>query len=434
MPDPVLIDTDFAVIGAGMTGMSAALFALRRGLRTLVIGGPGELAYAAGPWDLLGVHPIERGYVVTDPWMGIEALAKDLPRHPYARIREGDLRAAFAVVLEAFRDGGYPYTRLPDGNCEVITSLGTPKRTYCLPHTMWNGVEAWRERETCLLVDFEGMKDFSARQIATTLSDIWPGLQPLRLVFPGSEALGEVSTELLARCVELPDVRSRLIELILPHVADHEAVAFPAMLGQDASVQVVADLEHRLGVPVFEVPSPPVSVPGLRIRSTFERLLRERGATLLLDDRVTGFAAPPDGGLELHVEKRDRAYTVLAQGALLATGRFLGGGLAADRAGIRETIFDLPVSQPGDRASWHRRQLLDRRGHPINQAGLEVDERFRPLNAEGQPAFPTLHAAGSLLAHQDWMRMKCGAGLALTTSYAAVDAFVAETRGTRGEP
>jgi glycerol-3-phosphate dehydrogenase subunit B len=432
MPEPIAIDTDFTVIGAGMAGLSAGLFARRRGLGTLVVGGPSELAYAAGPWDLLGVHPIEQRYLVTDPWMGIEALVKDLPQHPYARIREGDLRAAFAVVLEAFREAGYPYLRLPDGNCEVITSVGTRKRTYCLPHTMWNGVEALRDRVPCLMVDFQGLKDFSAQQIVATLAERWPDLQATTVVFPDSEHLPEVSPEYLARCLDLPEVRAKLANLLVPLVEDYEALGLPAILGHHHSTEVVADLEMRLGLPVFEVPSPPVSVPGLRIRLTFEKLLRQRGARLLLDDRVVRIA-PQGDGFQLFLEKGDRAYVVNTRGVLLATGRFLGGGLSADRVRVRETLFDLPVSQPADRSQWHRKELLDPRGHPINQAGLEVDAQFRPLDQAGAVAFPTLFAAGSVLAHQDWMRMKCGAGLAITTSYAAVDAFVGLSRPGRGE-
>jgi glycerol-3-phosphate dehydrogenase subunit B len=37
-----------------------------------------------------------------------------------------------------------------------------------------------------------------------------------------------------------------------------------------------------------------------------------------------------------------------------------------------------------------------------------------------------LFAAGSILAHQDWMRMKCGSGLAIATAYAAVEGVAHE--------
>jgi glycerol-3-phosphate dehydrogenase subunit B len=105
---------------------------------------------------------------------------------------------------------------------------------------------------------------------------------------------------------------------------------------------------------------------------------------------------------------------------ILATGRFLGGGLRADRKRIREPLFDLPVHQAPERASWHRDTFLDPNGHPINRAGIEVDDAFRPLDRTGAVVHPALFAAGSILAHQDWMRQKCGAGLALSTARAAV--------------
>ena len=108
----------------------------------------------------------------------------------------------------------------------------------------------------------------------------------------------------------------------------------------------------------------------------------------------------------------------------MPAGRFWAKGLRADRDKIRETPFDLPVSQPGERKEWHRREFFDLRGHPANQAGLEVDDLFRPIGKDGRPAFANLFACGSILAHQDWMRMKCGSGLAIGSAYAAVNAYM----------
>jgi glycerol-3-phosphate dehydrogenase subunit B len=120
----------------------------------------------------------------------------------------------------------------------------------------------------------------------------------------------------------------------------------------------------------------------------------------------------------------DWRETLEADGFILATGRFIGGGLAAARDAIRETLFGLPVAQPPTRHLWHRDQFLDPRGHPVNQAGLEIDDRFRPLGVDGSCAFENLFAVGSVLAHQDWVRTKCGAGLAIATAHAAVESFL----------
>lgn len=135
----------------------------------------------------------------------------------------------------------------------------------------------------------------------------------------------------------------------------------------------------------------------------------------------------------LHVGARAPEYTIRARAIVLASGRFFGQGLAADRQRIRETLFNLSVYQPPDRAGWHRPDFFDPRGHPINQAGLIVDDQFRPLDESGRPAFTTLYAAGSILAHQDWMRMKCGSGLAIATAYGAVEALMKQMKGSGAE-
>ncbi len=418
---PNAVHTDLAVIGSGMAGLCAALFALRKGLSTVVCGTAGPWAYTSGPLDLLGVYPVQSRALHSDPWIGIQALVKDLPKHPYAQVSEASIRTAFAVLLEALRDAEYPHGRLPDGNCDIITSLGTIKRTYCLPHTMWDGVEAFRNRVPCLIVDFEGMKDFSARQIVATLSDRWPALRCLRIPFPGAEGLPEVSTEYLARCLDSADCRARLASLVGPHIRDAEALALPPVLGFRHSTQAVADLRKRLGTLIFEIPSLPVSVPGIRLERAFGRFLGGLGVQRFpkLVVRVDQGAG---GDFEVHAGCAEARVVLRAKAVVLASGRFLGGGLAAGRDLVRETVFDLPVHQPARRSLWHQPQLLDPRGHAINQAGLEVDASFRPLGTDGAPVYPNLFAVGSVLAHQDWMRMKCGSGLSIATAHRAVEA------------
>ena len=45
-----------------------------------------------------------------------------------------------------------------------------------------------------------------------------------------------------------------------------------------------------------------------------------------------------------------------------------------------------------------------------------------PSDEQGRCLYPNLFAAGSILAHQDWIRQKCGSGLAIASAYAAVRA------------
>ena len=68
--------------------------------------------------------------------------------------------------------------------------------------------------------------------------------------------------------------------------------------------------------------------------------------------------------------------------------------------------------------------MLDPRGHAVNRAGLEIDDSFRPLSSSRRPAFKTLFAAGSILAHNDWKRMKCGGGVAVASAFGAVKSLM----------
>ena len=88
------------------------------------------------------------------------------------------------------------------------------------------------------------------------------------------------------------------------------------------------------------------------------------------------------------------------------------------------------MHQPATREAWHQRDFLDPSGHAINRAGLQIDDSWRPLDASGKPAWPRLYAVGSILAHQDWMRSKCGSGLAIATAWAAMEQVALALRGT----
>ncbi len=419
------IHCDLAVIGTGMAGMAAALFAANRGLKTVQVGSTRGIHFASGLIDLMAVHPVAGKKVWDDPWAAIEAVRTDIPGHPYARIQRTGIEGALSEFSGFLSDKGVAYHSGGEKNYRILTAMGTVKPTFLVPETMTAGAVALAERAPTLLVDFNGMKEFSARQIVETLGRAWPGLTATRLTFPGTDGVREAYNEQMARCLDLAENRAALAELIRPLVGEARYVGFPAMLGMYRTKEVIADLSARIGAKVFEIPGLPVSVPGLRIKEAFESGLGDKGVQRYPQRKVLSVARE-EGGFLLSVGRTEAEVVVKSRGVILASGRFLGKGLAADRRRVKETIFDLPVTQPSARNLWHGKTLFDPAGHAVNRAGIEVDDRFRPLTENGVPAFSGLHAAGSILAHQDWMRMKCGSGMAIATAHAAVTGFLAE--------
>jgi len=412
------IDTEIMVIGSGMAGMAAALFSAQRGIETVQVGITGEINFASGLLDLLGVHPVSDGTRWQDPWAAIGQLVSDEPRHPYGRLSVDQVRTAMDQCLAFLETAGLPYQTNGHQNAKIVTPAGTVKTTFGVPRSMFAGVTVLAEKTPTLLVDFEGLRGFSARQIAQTLGPVWPTLKVARIAFPG--AGGELLAEHAARALDVQIHRSSLADAIQPLVGSCRAVGLPAVLGIYRTAEILADLESRLGVPVFEVPTMLPAVTGLRLREAFEQQLPRLGVRAFYQQKVMEAEVLSDGSFRFLVGNEDAQICVRAQRTIMASGRFFGKGLRADRIGIRETIFNLPVHQPAERTLWHNKDLLHPDGHPINRAGLSVDSRFRPTDAGGKVIHDNLYAAGSILAHQDWMRQKCGSGLAIATAYGAL--------------
>jgi glycerol-3-phosphate dehydrogenase subunit B len=415
---------DIMVIGSGIAGMAASLFSINRKLSTVQAGSAGGTLFTSGVLDLMAIHPIEEKKVWSNPWEAIAALRDQAPLHPYARISDEDIHRAFEEMVSFLNSVGMNYRFEKSRNVRLITSMGTIKHTYCVPESMWHCIKAHEEKAPCLIIDFNGLREFSGRQISSTLQNEWPLLRSLRVSFPGTEGLNEIHPVHLAQALELSPVRESLAARILPEIRNVRYAGFPAVLGIKKTPAICAHLEKLLGVPVFEIPMMPASVPGFRLKEVFDSSLPPKGLLRLIDKRVESVTRLDNGNFILNIGGPYQDQFIQARGVILATGRFLGKGLMSDRKEIFEPLFRIPVWQPANRVSWHRERFLDPSGHPINSAGIEVDDSFRAVDGTGKVIYDNLFIAGSILAHQDWIRMKCGSGLAFATAYAAVNAFI----------
>jgi len=422
MTDHFDIECEMVIIGAGMAGMAASLFAANRNIDTVQVGIASEIIFASGLLDLLGVHPVQEGTIRKDPWQALKDLCRLSPDHPYAKMSPSSIHDAFEELVAFLNTSGLVYTRHESQNSFVLTPVGTIKPSYFIPQTMWNGVQALQTKAPCLIVDINGLKGFSARQIVSSFKSSWPGLEHTSISFPTSLNRGEVYLEPLARSLVIPQNRKALADELRPRLNDARFLGLPAVCGIQGSHKIQSDIEKQVGVPLFEIPTMPPSIPGLRLKETFESSLPEKGVRRFFQKKVLGVQMKKKEFV-VQIGETSPETVVRTKGILLASGRFLGRGLFADRKQIREAIFNLPVHQPEKRTEWHRYEFLDPAGHPVNRAGLETDKQFRPLDRSGKIAHDRLFAAGSILAHQDWIRQKCGSGLAVATAYAAVDAF-----------
>jgi glycerol-3-phosphate dehydrogenase subunit B len=393
---------DLIVIGMGLAGLTAARTAVERGAKVLIIGrGMGSVTLFGNSIDVLGSIPPG-----TDMEEGVTRWIATNPHHPYARTGWTGIAEALMTFRELFPPP-YNFATAGSGNSLVPTGAGTLRPTYLLPVTMTAGAEM--SAADTLIVGLKGFKDFQSNTVSHHLHCRGVNLSLPRYGLEGLTAIA------LARLMDEQPFRARLGEAIRHQMAGEKHIGLPAILGFKAPADVLKTLETVTGARVFEIPMLPPSIPGLRIFHRFREVLMAKGATFLMGNPVTA-ADLKDGlceGITVHNPPLSTVYQ--AEHYILATGRFLGGGLWADMERITEPLFHLPVFQPESRGEWFRERFFQPEAHPIHRAGILTDEDLRPVDAKGKVILRNVRAAGSILAYHQAIEEHSREGIDIAT-------------------
>jgi glycerol-3-phosphate dehydrogenase subunit B len=272
-----------------------------------------------------------------------------------------------------------------------------------------------KERDE-LIVGFKGFKDFYANYVADQLK-----CRGVTLPLPETFSQ-EITATALARLMEKESFRAAMAQEIKKQLQGETRVGLPAILGLRDPIKVKKGLEEILGAEVFEIPALPPSIPGMRIFNRFKEWLIQRGVTFLLGHSVskTDLDGKRCKGIEVSHPPLSQSYS--ADRFILATGRFVGGGLKADGEKIFEPVFNLPVEQPKSKEDWFKNSFFN--SHPIHQAGILTDSSFRPVNERGDLVLENVWIAGSILANHRCIEEKSREGIEIATGYwAAKNAF-----------
>jgi glycerol-3-phosphate dehydrogenase subunit B len=397
---------DLIVIGMGLSGLMAAKTAVEAGQKVLIVAkGMGSLCLFSNTIDLLGSLP--KGKAVEE---GIAQWIKDHPDHPYSKTGPEKIEQALSSFLSLFPPP-YSFQTVENGNCLIPTGAGTFRPSYLVPNTMVAGTSL--KEGSALIVGFKGFKDFYAHYVADRLR-----CRGVSLILSKTFDQ-EVTAAALARLMEKKSFRENIGGEIRKQLHQETHVGFPAILGIHNPFQVREDLEKIVSAKVFEIPILPPSIPGIRIFNRFKEWLIQKEVTFL-----QGYSVPKAiikgkrcEGLEMIHPPVNISYS--ADRYILATGRFMGGGLVASDERIDEPIFTLPVAQPKSREDWFRKSFLNYLPHPVHEAGILTDASFRPTDENGNPILENVWAAGSILARHHCIDEKSREGIEIATGYAA---------------
>ncbi|MFB6136408.1 MAG: glycerol-3-phosphate dehydrogenase subunit GlpB [Halobacteriaceae archaeon] len=413
------IEDDVLVVGGGLAGVASALAAAGTGASVRVVSHKeSTLRQASGLIDVLGYPPGDGGEgPVVDPF---DALA-DLPgSHPYSLVGESALRRGLAAFDDAVGDayrGGHT-----DRNALVATFGGTVKPTARYPAGVAPGLAS--DDAPALLVGFETRVDFDAPLAADHLAaaGVPFDVAGVTVAFPGGFRPDATVTR-LARALDEDEsvggagARAALADAVAPHVGSRERVGFPAVLGLDRPGAVRADLADRLGAAVFEVPTGPPSLPGMRLSARLDDALDAAGVRVSSGAPVVDREA--DGGRveRVFVDREGRRVPFAADQYVLATGGLVGGGVESDRESATEPVFGCHVPAPDDRYDWFGDAPFG--DHPFARFGVDAGPDLRPRDAAGEVRFDNLRAAGGVLGGFDFASECSGSGVSLATGHAA---------------
>ncbi|HEX4009594.1 MAG TPA: anaerobic glycerol-3-phosphate dehydrogenase subunit GlpB [Solirubrobacteraceae bacterium] len=412
---------DAVVIGAGMAGLVAGTRLAQGGARVCVLAkGHGSTHLAPATIDVLGYAP----HLVQEPVAAIEKLVAEHPQHPYALLGSelvGEAVGWFADTVAGGPLPGYTYVGGLERNQMLPTAVGALRPSALVPETMAAG-----ERDQLARVCIAG---------TPSLRDFHPSLCAANLAAAGIEARSvsldlkleraDMSTLGIARHFDDPTWRRQFCAELSLTLRAEEHVGLPAMLGLTDPHAVLSDLEHRLGRRVFEIPTLPPSVPGMRLYEILRAALRAAGGRLVLGGEVVG--STRDGArltaVSTNAAGRDLSY--VAPAYVLATGGFASGAIELDSRWVtHERVLDLPLrGLPADGGPRFVSTYLDEQ--PLARVGVAVDGDLR---ADGTD---NVFVAGASLPGAAPWREGSGEGIALASGYKVAQMVAGRPQATQ---
>ncbi len=414
---------DVIVIGAGLAGFIAASKAADRGKSVLLVAsGLGSIGISTGCIDVFGktTNPVQ------DPLAYLHDFVATKTEHPYAKAGLAALTDGLDFFCGICNRSHYPYlkkkTTSGSANYLIPSSSGTLKTTFLIPETMTAGD---RERkDSALIVGFKGFRDFCSTYVADKLNNTNDPTSAAR--YSSTEIDMEfnhtrvVTAYDIASSMEQTDFRSHFASKVKASKNDCSRIGVPAVLGVTRWREVLDALQQSLGCELFEIPTMPPSVPGIRLHNIMLKQLKTSGVTTLFGYPAHVGTVSGKQCVSLEVQTPGRSRALYGDTFILGTGGILGGGIETDTAKIlKESVFGLPVDQNTAYADWFNSESMLHGQHPIDLFGLNVDEQLHPVDRTGEVLLENVHIVGRSLAHYAPFAELSGNGVAIATGYKA---------------
>jgi Fe-S oxidoreductase/anaerobic glycerol-3-phosphate dehydrogenase len=375
------VSAHVVVIGGGAAGCAAAAAAREQGARvTIVSQGAGATALVAGGVALDGVT------------------------------EDAALRAKVLDLLTSM------VPLVGDGSARTyLSASGAVIRAHLVGPTHAAGALEGLDGRSVLVVGFRALGGMNAADIARRLEMRGAKAGTALVDVPGVRQRFDLSAFSVAQALDDPALAAELAAAVAREAAKAgwDFVALPPVLGLRRAREAGTAMDAALGRPWFELLSPPPSVPGMRLYNSLHDCVKSRGI-VLLDARVTRVDVQGDVVTGIHAMDGETDHAIVPDEVVLATGRFIGGGVACGERAV-ETLLGLPVVPSG----------ADDQG--TMELGVDADGDLRPLGEGGEVAFANVRVAGNVRAGGSYA---CGTGGIGLAAAQGVKAGEAAAKGT----
>ncbi len=418
---------DIAVVGSGLSALVAARTVQRAGRDPVLIWpGLSSLYFLYATVDVLGYANATSAQPVEEPVDGVRQLIADNPDHPYARAGLPALQEGCALLLEWLGEAGFRWRGTLARNLLLPTATGTPKPSCLVPTSMVAG--DLQHDEPIVFCGFDGYQDFIPELAASNLSRVWNSgrrtVSAVRVALPSVKPDRLFTSIDMARSFEDATFRREVAGRLRRALNDDGArLGVPAVLGLTHDTDVHAEFEKETGHPVFEIPTVPPSVLGLRLFDRLRRHIQETGVEMIWAAPAHEAEVVSGRCTRIHLKSAGRDQPVEARAFVLALEDAVDGAWRAGPHTVRDPFFHQVLAHhatPGERTDESLFQP-----QPFAAIGYPVSERLQPTDKDGQPLASNVFVAGGAMAGYDPTGIKARGGMAIATGYRAAQEAMA---------
>ncbi|OBW92004.1 glycerol-3-phosphate dehydrogenase [Gallibacterium genomosp. 3] len=418
---------DTLIIGGGLAGLLCGIKLQQQGKHcAIVTAGQSAIDFSSGSLDLLSYCAEQQ---VTDLKAGLTQLAEQNEHHPYSLIGSDNVLAYAEEFQQLAQQLQLSLVGDIKQNHYRVTPLGSLQPAWLSP-THVPTVPMSGEKfpyQSLMILGIEGFHDFQPHLVEANLKTLPQfadcEIKHTFLHIPELDHLRTNAREFrsinISQALEHKLNFNELVQEIKQAAGTAKAVFLPACFGLDDE-SFFMQLKQATGLALFELPTLPPSLLGLRqhykLRREFQRLggVLMNGDTVLRGDFVQGKV------VQVHTALHEE-IPLSAENYILASGSFFSNGLVAKFEKIIEPIFELDLIADSERLQWTKHRFAD--AQPYQHYGVKINAHCQVMK-DGQ-VVPNLFAVGAVIGGFSGLHDGCGSGVSIATAFNVVDYILA---------